>query len=128
MDALSRSAVAGDVRVSATARAAIWPEPGTALDDPGLIVAPPPFPVQAYRARRAVVPAGTSRLQLDSFTVDPPWRERHNSAMPLPLEPLNFDLLLPLGPNGHSIVSRDEAFTCTWGGQIMSDMARSNQI
>jgi TolB-like protein len=127
--ALSRSAEAGEIRVSATARAAICPEPGIALDCLGLIeAASAAFPVEAYRARRAVVQAGSSRLRFGRFTVDPSRREMYHDSLPVPLEPLTFDLLLLLLRNSHRVVSRDEIFANLWSGRIVSDTALSSQI
>ena len=125
---LARSAGPGEIRVSATARAAIRPEPGIALDCVGLIEAATAFPVEAYRARQALMQASASCLRFGGFTIDPSRRELNRGATPVPLEPLTFDLLLLLVRNGHRVVSRDELFASLWGGRIVSDTALSSQI
>lgn len=124
---LSRSAEVGEIRVSATARAAIRPEPGVAFDCLGLIEATG-FPVEAYRARRAAVPVADGGLRFGSYTVDPSRREMHCGATRVSLEPLTFDLLLLLMRNGHRVVPRDEIFTSLWGDRFVSDTALSSQI
>ena len=125
---LSRSAEAGENRVSSMARAAIRPEPGIAIECLGLIEAASTVPVEAYRARQAVMQAGTSRLRFGSFTVDSARREVHRDAIPVPLEPLTFDLLMLLMRNGRRVVSRDEIFASLWEGRVVSDTALSSQM
>lgn len=127
--ALSRSADTGEIRVSATARAAIRPEPGIAFDCLGLIdAASPTFPIEAFRARKAARQSATNCLRFGRFTVDPMRRELHCDKAPVPLEPLTFDLLLLLLNNNHRVVSRDEIFASLWGRRIVSDTALSSQI
>ncbi len=127
--ALSHSADIGEIRISATARAAIRPEPGMAFDCLGLIdTASAVFPIEAFRARKAAMRPRKNCLRFGRFTVDPMRRELRRNGAPVPLEPLTFDLLLLLMNNSHRVVSRDEIFASLWGRRIVSDTALSSQI
>lgn len=127
--ALSHSAEVDEIRISATARTAISPEPGIALEPLGFIdAATTAFPVQAFRARKEVVQADTRRLQFGHFTVDPLRRELRRDTDLVPLEPLTFDLLLLLISNSHRVVSRDEIFSILWSERTVSDTALSSQV
>lgn len=127
--ALAQGAGDGEVLVSATARAAVRPEPGIALDACGPIdMAPTPFPVAAFRARRTEAVQATARLSFDGFTLDPHRRTLHRDGAEVPLEPLTFDLLLLLVTNTDRVVPRDEVFAQLWGGRIVSDTALSSQV
>ena len=127
--ALSKKAEQGEVRVSATARAAIRPEPGIALDALGSIEAPTTgLRIEAYLARKEAVQADARRLRFGNFTVDPLRRELRRGDDLIPLEPLTFDLLLLLVGNSHRVLSRDEIFASLWSDRIVSDTALSSQV
>ncbi len=127
--ALAESAQAGEVLVSATARAAVRPAPGIALDAHGPVEVPPaPFPVAAFRARRTEAAGTSACLCFDGFTLDPQRRSLHRDGTEVPLEPLAFDLLVLLATNTDRVVPRDEIFASLWSGRIVSDTALSSQV
>ena len=127
--ALAQNARGGEVLVSATARAAVRPAPGIALDVHGPVEVPPaPFPVTAFRAQRAGRPETSACLCFDGFTLDPQRRTLHRDGVEVPLEPLTFDLLTLLATNTDRVVLRDEIFDHLWNGRIVSDTALSSQV
>ncbi len=127
--ALAKNAKAGEVLVSATARAAVRPAPGIALDAQGPVEVPPaPFPVEAFRARRTGDLEARACLSFDGFTLDPHRRTLHRDDAEVPLEPLAFDLLKLLAGNTDRVVPRDEIFERLWAGRVVSDTALSSQI
>lgn len=129
--ALAQNAREGEVLVSATARAAVRPAPGIALDARGPVEVPPaPFPVAAFRARwtEAAAAEASGCLRFDGFTLDPQRRTLHRDGAEVPLEPLTFDLLVLLASNTDRVVPRDEIFEHLWSGRIVSDTALSSQI
>ena len=127
--ALAQKARVGEVLVSATARAAVRPAPGIALDTHGPVEVPPaPFPVTAFRARRAEAAGTSARLCFDDYALDPQRRTLHRGSAEVPLEPLTFDLLTLLATNTDRVVPRDEIFEHLWHGRIVSDTALSSQV
>jgi TolB-like protein/DNA-binding response OmpR family regulator len=127
--ALARAADAGEVLISATARAAIRPEPDIAFDSRGAIDAyPAPFPVEAFQACPAKTALTHAALRFDEFTLDPQRRELLRDGAAIALEPLTFDLLMLLIDNSDRVVTRDEIFARLWAGRFVSDTALSSQI
>ena len=128
-EALAKKAQGGEVLVSATARAAVRPAPGIALDAHGTLEVPPtPFPVATFLARKAEAVETSTRLSFDGFTLDPQRRTLLRDGAEIPLEPLAFDLLLLLATNTNRVVPRDEIFERLWKGRVVSDTALSSQV
>lgn len=128
-EALAQNAQVGEVLVSATARDAVRPAPGIALNAHGPVEVPSaPFPVAAFRARRTEAVEASACLRFDDFTLDPQRRTLHRNRSKIPLEPLTFDLLVLLATNTDRVVPRDEIFEYLWHGRIVSDTALSSQV
>lgn len=128
-ETLAQKAQVGEVLVSATARAAVRPAPGIALDAYGPVEVPPTaIPVATFRARRAEAAPTGACLRFDGFTLDPQRRTLHRDCAAIPLEPLTFDLLVLLATNTDRVVPRDEILERLWHGRIVSDSALSSQV
>jgi pimeloyl-ACP methyl ester carboxylesterase/DNA-binding winged helix-turn-helix (wHTH) protein len=67
-------------------------------------------------------------FSFEDFTLDVKRRELRRGAVPVPVEPQVFDLLVYLIQNRDRVVSRDDLIASVWAGRIVSESTLASRI